>query len=274
MRHPLSRAETALMAGFTALLALALAGPAVHQPGNYHHFADQRVLWQLPMALDVLSNLPLALAALAGAVALWRLPPRTLGSVQLGMATLFCTGLLLAAAGSAWYHLAPDDAGLAVDRCGMAVAFAGLLGLAAAGRISERAGAWLGLAVLVLGPLAAHSALDTGNVLPWALLQFGGMALIVLLVLRQPGAGALPVRWGLVLLAYAVAKLLELCDQQVFELTAQWVSGHTLKHVVAALAAAPVIGALWNSGATAPPQPAGEPECAAAVARPRAPGPA
>jgi hypothetical protein len=32
---------------------------------------------------------------------------------------LFFTGLLLTAAASSWYHWQPDDAGLAVDRCGM-----------------------------------------------------------------------------------------------------------------------------------------------------------
>lgn len=244
MRHPLSRAETALLAGFAALLVLALAGPLVHQPGNYHHFADRRTLWQLPMALDVLSNLPFALAGVAGWIVLWRLPPRVLGNAQRGMAALFFTGLLLAAAGSARYHLAPDEAGLAVDRCAMAVAFAGLLGWLAADRISERAGAWLGLALLLLGPVAARGVLHTGNVLPWAVLQFGGMALILVLALRHPRRTAVPIRWGLVLLAYAVAKLLEVSDQQVFALTAQWVSGHTLKHVVAALAAIPVILAL------------------------------
>jgi hypothetical protein len=99
MRHPLSRAETALLAGFAALLVLAFAGPAVHQPGNYHHFADQRTIWQLPMALDVLSNLPFALAGAAGWIVLWRLPPRLLGNVQRGMAALFFTGLLLASSG-------------------------------------------------------------------------------------------------------------------------------------------------------------------------------
>jgi hypothetical protein len=248
MRHPLSRAEIALLAGFAALLVLALAGPAVHQPGNYHHFADQRTLWQLPMALDVLSNLPFALAGLAGWIALWRQPARALENVQRGMAALFFTGLLLAAAGSAWYHLAPDEAGLAVDRCAMAVAFAGLLGWLAADRVDERAGAWLGLALLLLGPVAARGALHTGNVLPWAVLQFGGMALILVLALRHPRDGTAPIRWGLVLLAYAVAKVLELGDQQVFALTSQWVSGHTLKHVVAALAALPLILALGRQG--------------------------
>ncbi len=248
MRNALSRAETVLLAGLAVLLVLALAGPSVHQPGSYHHFADQRAFWQLPTALDVLSNLPFALAGVIGWILLWHMPSRALGLVERGMVALFFTGLLLTAFASAWYHLAPDDPGLAVDRCGMAVAFAGLLGLAAAGRISGRAGAWLGLAVLLLGPLAARSALHTGNVLPWAVLQFGGMAVVVVLALRPARAGALPLPLVAVLAAYTLAKLLELYDREVFELTAQWVSGHTLKHVIAAFAAAPVIYALWKSG--------------------------
>jgi hypothetical protein len=246
MHLPLSRAETVLLAAVVALFLFALLGPAVSQPGDYHHFADRRVLWQLPMAMDVLSNLPFALAALLGGAALWQ-ARHAVGNVERAMASLFFAGLLLAAAGSAWYHLAPDEAGLAIDRCAMAVAFAGLLGLAAAGRVSERAGAWLGLSVLLLGPVAARTALSTGNVLPWAVLQFGGMVLLVLLALRAPRTDSLPVGVVAVLLAYGLAKLLELNDQAVFEISGQLVSGHTLKHAVAALAAVPVISALRSA---------------------------
>lgn len=240
MRLPLSRSEAILLAALAAMFLVAMLGPAVSQPGDYHQFADQRVLWLVPMAFDVLSNLAFALAAVLGGVAL-RQSRTALSNVQRAMAALFFVGLLLVAAGSAWYHWAPDAAGLAVDRSAMAVAFAGLLGLAAASRLSERAGAWLGLGVLAMGPVAAHVAMATGNVLPWAALQFGGMAMLVLLALQPTRAGTLPVTLVPVLLAYILAKLLEMNDHLVFELTGQWISGHTLKHVVAALAAGPVI---------------------------------
>jgi hypothetical protein len=58
----------------------------------------------------------------------------------------------------------------------------------------------------------------------------------------------------LVILAYAAAKLLELNDEASYQFTGHLVSGHTLKHVVAALAGCPVIvalGALRNSGQNA-----------------------
>jgi hypothetical protein len=244
MRCPLSRAETMLLAAGAALFLLAWFGPAVGQPAGYHHFADQRELWGLPMAMDVLSNIPFALAGLAGALALWRVPAGRLNNVQRAMSALFFSGLLFTAAGSAWYHLAPDDAGQMFDRCGMAIAFAGLLGLAAADCISERAGAGLGLALLLLGPLAARVALQTGNALPWAAVQFGGIAVVLALTPLPRRNAALSIHWGAIVLLYGAAKVLEMNDHALYQLTGHWISGHTLKHVVAAMAAVPVIFAL------------------------------
>lgn len=248
MRPMFSRTEVLLLLACLGLTAAALFGPAMAQPPHYHEFADQRVLWGVPFAMDVLSNLPFALAGVAGAWCLLMLPPRALSNVQRAMSALFFAGLVLTAAASMGYHWQPDDAGLAVDRYGMAVAFAGLLGLAAAGRVSERAGAALGLALLLLAPLSVHAWSATGNVLPWAVLQFGGMGLVLWLALLRPVPTALDIRWGLVILAYAVAKLLEANDHLLFEATGQLVSGHTLKHVVAALAAWPVIAAIRSLG--------------------------
>jgi len=244
MRLSPSTSEMILLALCTALLAVAIWAPPANQPAHYHAFADQRVLWGVPHAMNVLSNLSFAAAGLLGAVLLYLVPFRALGTVQRAMAALFFGGLMLTAAGSTWYHLHPDDAGLAMDRLGMAACFAGVLGLIGAGRVSERAGARLGLALLLLGPLAVRVWTVSGNVMPWAALQFGGLALVLWMTLLTRRDGALPVRWGFVIAAYAAAKLLELHDHEVYEFTGQWVSGHTLKHVVASLAALPVITAI------------------------------
>jgi hypothetical protein len=239
----LSDTEAALTTASAALLAAALLGPTLEQPANFHAFADQRVLLGIPNAMDVLSNLPFAVAGLLGLYGLWSLPPRSVSNVQRAMAALFFGGLLFTAAGSAWYHWQPDDFGLVGDRSGMAVAFAGALGLAAAGRVSARAGAALGLLVLVLAPFSIQAS-EAGNLLPWAVLQFGGAALLLWLALLRPRYWALDIRWGLVIAAYAAAKLLEMNDAEVFRWTDEWVSGHTLKHVVAGLAPWPVLAAV------------------------------
>ena len=234
--------ETRLLAVLLLLMALALVGPFVGQPADYHAFADQRMLAGIPFTMDVLSNLAFAAWSMAGLWFLW--PSLRVGTSQHWLALLFFAGLLVTAACSTWYHWHPDNAGLLVDRCGMVLAFAGLLGLAAAGRISLRAGVWLVVTVLLFGPLTVWLWFVSGNALPWGVLQAGGMALIVWFAWLAPLEGALKVRWGVVILIYVAAKVLEVADHGIYELTGHLISGHSLKHIVASCAAWPVVSAL------------------------------
>jgi peptidoglycan/LPS O-acetylase OafA/YrhL len=244
--------ERVLLLVVLLFVLLALTGPVVLQPSNYHDFADQHAWGALPHAMDVLSNLPFALWGLAGAGALvhaCRLH-KVDGSAG-GLAALFFAGLLVTTAVSATYHWQPDNAGLVWDRTGMVLAFAGLLGLATWQRVSSRAAWALTAIVLVLGPVSVQVWSISGNLLPWGVLQFGGMALIVGLACLSPlplDAGRnhrdLPIRWSLVIALYSLAKVLELGDHLVFEWTDHLVSGHSLKHIVASCAAWPVVVAL------------------------------
>lgn len=236
--------EATLAVAAGALFAVAMLGHPVPQMPGYNEFADRRALWNVPCAADVLSNAGFALAALAGIVVMRGVPPRAISNMQRAMAMLFFAGLMLTAAGSAWYHAHPDDAGLLVDRNAMAVAFAGLLALAVAIHVSERAGATAGLVLLLLGPLAVHAWAATGNLRPWIVLQGGGLAVLAWLALLRPRSGAPAIRWSMVIVAYGLAKLFEFADQEVYALTDGLVAGHALKHVLAATAAWPVISGL------------------------------
>ncbi len=242
----LAWAELGLLLACAAALVLAVCGPSVPQMAHYHAFADQRGLWGVPHFMDVLSNLPFAIAGVWGLVVLRRKGNAARG-VQKTLAALFFCGLLVTAVCSSLYHLQPGNQSLALDRLGMVVAFAGLLGLAVADRISGRAGAKLAAAVLVAGPASVMVWANTGNLLPWGVLQGGGMVLLVALMACKPKAGAWGVPVAAVVAWYAVAKLLELSDHQIFAYTNGWVSGHSLKHAVAALAAWPVIGIMHNA---------------------------
>jgi hypothetical protein len=244
LKTTIEKTEQGLLIVVVLLLAAAILGPEVMQPVHQHDFADQRFFGYLPCAADVLSNLPFALWGLAGWVIL---PKAKLSRGMAALAALFFAGLIITAGASSWYHLQADNAGLAIDRLGMTVAFAGLLGLAAAERASIRAGAILSVLVLVFGLMSVWLWSNSGNVLPWLVLQFGGMALILWLATRLPipnAKGALAIRWGVVILIYATAKVLELADHAVYDLTSQLISGHSLKHIVASCAAWPVVSAL------------------------------
>lgn len=249
MKLEFEKYELALLGAVLALLAVAIAAPAVAQSAHHHHFADQRAWGWVPFAADVLSNLPFLLWGVLGLGLLAR-QPRSVACVadaaSRGLMTLFFAGLVVTACLSACYHWQPDNAGLALDRLGMVVAFAGLMGLAAAGRISARAGALLALAVLLLGPMSIWVWSASGNVLPWAVLQFGGMLLVLCLALLKPQPGAPAIRWGWVIVIYAIAKGFEMADEAVYAATSQLLSGHSLKHVVASFAAWPVVFALMS----------------------------
>ena len=244
LRQNLSRAEAGLLLGMAALLALALFGPMLPASAHQHTLADQRALWGIPCALDVLSNLPFAIAGLWGLVTLRRVAPGMLDAPSRALASLFFAGLVCTAAGSALYHWHPQDAGLLWDRLGMVLPFAGLLGLAAASRVSARAGAAAAGTVLLAGPLAVLWWSHSGNLLPWAVVQLGGMLVVLALACLPRRDGALALHLGAVMALYALAKLFEAADHAVFEATGQAVSGHSLKHVLAAAAAWPVLAAL------------------------------
>ncbi len=163
---------------------------------------------------------------------------------------MFFLGLILTSLGSAWYHLAPDPARLVWDRLGMAIGFAGILALAAqdlwGANAGDRALAWL-LPVAFVSAIVPHVQ---GNVLPWALLQYGGVLFLVFVARRQAlgrtMAGRPRIHFGAVVAIYVVAKLLENADAAVFEWTGHLMSGHTFKHLVAAAAAVPVLAAFQH----------------------------
>lgn len=224
-----------LVLALAALLAPALPAAAWHIP----HFVDGRAWLGVPNTGDVLSNLAFLAMGVWG---IERLRARYDAPVG---ASWFFVGLILTCLGSGFYHLDPDvPQRLVADRLGMAVAFAGFLGIAASERISVRAGEAVLVVMMIAGLLAAWVAYE--NLTPWVVVQFGGMAVAVGLALTQPRPGALGVPLGGVIFFYVLAKLFELGDVTVFEATGHIVSGHTLKHLAAAMAAWPVISSLRN----------------------------
>lgn len=234
----------ALFAGPALLTAAGVVlNPHGHAPlyAHGHPFVDARTLWGIPNAIDVLSNAPLSLA---GGLGLCALRARAWPSATHAALRVFFVGLLLTGVGSAWYHWAPDAATLVWDRMGMAVTFAGAMALSVAERVDPSSARPTLVVAFVAAVCSAALPFTHGNVLPWAVVQFGGVALLVWAAWRKPAAGAVGVSIGSLIAWYAVAKALELGDQAVFHVTGEALSGHSLKHLAAALAAWPVLTAL------------------------------
>src|SRR5262249_40741620 len=117
----------ALVALSALCLAAALLLPAMPQPLAYHEFADRRAYFGIANFLDVVSNVAFLLAGVAGLAVAVRARTRFQHLVERVPYAIFFAGMLLTAVGSAWYHLAPDNARLFWDRLPMTIAFTALV---------------------------------------------------------------------------------------------------------------------------------------------------
>ncbi len=243
----LLRPRAAMLPTLVTVLAcvLLLLYGAIAQPAHYHQFADQSVMWGMPHAADVLSNLGFAVIALCGLLALW--PHRADAALKAGWPgyQLFLVGLLLTALGSAFYHLAPDNFRLVWDRVPIALACAGLL---AAVRAETHAPAdgrrdalWLALlAAASVGWWYASQQWGTEDLRAYLLLQGLPLVLIPMWQTIYRSAGADRRMFALALLLYIAAKAAEMHDVAILEALG-WISGHTLKHLLATLASATLV---------------------------------
>ncbi len=243
MRLMLSR-----RAGIWPFLALAVAVataallvPRTPQPLSYHHFADQRSWLGIPNFGDVASNILFLVAGLWGLAFLCRQwsPEQFVEARERWPYFLVFLALVLTAFGSAYYHLAPDNARLVWDRLPMTVVFMPLVASLIAERVTVKIGLWL---------LPVLTAVGIGSVLQWYSTEQQGagdlrfyLAVQVYAVLALIVAMLLPPRYtrgsDLVVVAglYVLAKICESADRQVFSL-GHLVSGHTIKHLSAGAA--------------------------------------
>jgi hypothetical protein len=210
--------------------------PPIPQDLAYHDFADRRAVLGLQHGLNVLSNVGFLLA---GGWALVRVMGATLPAWERVAGLLFAVGLLLTGLGSAWYHAAPSNATLVWDRLPLAALFPTVFAVVIGDRLSVAAGRAL-LAPLALGAVASvvwwHL---TDDLRAYAVAQFLPMLLIPLMLILLPGRRrAVPLVAGIAL--YAVGKAAELGDRAVLG-AGGVVSGHTLKHLLAAAASAFIV---------------------------------
>ena len=245
---PAARAWWLALAAFALLVGLVLHGP-IAQWENYHDFADTRAWLALPHAADVLSNLPFLLA---GALGLWGVARGTDRWPSRSAWLLFCVALICTSAGSTFYHWAPNNAALVFDRIPIAWACVALSSALLAEHVHPR---WASASLLAAAALIATGAVaywwfteqrGAGDLRPYLFVQILPMLLVPLaLLLRLPAldAGSTPASaWWAVLGLYAAAKATEVADHAILAATG-WVSGHTLKHLFAAAAAAWIVHA-------------------------------
>ncbi|OGA74836.1 MAG: hypothetical protein A3G81_16605 [Betaproteobacteria bacterium RIFCSPLOWO2_12_FULL_65_14] len=228
---------------------LALAGavavalmPPLPEPRAFRSLVDERAFLGIANFLNVVSNAPLLLVGAWGLYFVARgRPDAFAGPAEKRPYALLFLAVALTSFGSTYYHLAPgDDTGLMWDRLPMSVGFMALLSAVVVERVSVKAGLGLLIPLSVIGAATVvywRWSILSGveNILPYALVQYGGIAAIVAIALLFPSRYTRANDLFGAVAIYALAKLAEVLDAQIYAL-GEIVSGHTLKHLIAALA--------------------------------------
>ncbi|MGD0444677.1 MAG: ceramidase domain-containing protein [Edaphobacter sp.] len=226
------------MIGLVALLLT----PRIPLGSHYHDFADNRAFFGIPNFLDVISNLPFLLVGLWGAVWLFGSSSRPAFQDQRERIPyiIFFMGVALTGIGSFWYHLAPTNSRLPWDLLPMTSSFMSMV----VAMYMERIDPTIGL--ISLGPLLL---LGTASVAYWYISESHGhgnykfylfvqffsplllASIVGLFPPRYSGMRYLVIAFSL----FVAAKLFEMFDLPIYSSSRETISGHSLKHITAAI---------------------------------------
>lgn len=213
-------------------------GP-IAQLSNYHAFADQLVLGGIPHAMDVLSNLAFVVAGLFGLFIALSNSPHAERGMSYWAYVSFSVWIFATSFGSAFYHWAPDDQRLFWDRLPIALACASLLAAVRADLVSGMTQRTALFELSLLIGCAIFSVVwwqQTADLRWYLLLQI--LALLLIPIWQAVYAAPFEERrlFGIAITLYVLAKLCETFDFAILSYS-HYISGHSLKHLLAALAA-------------------------------------
>ena len=243
MGLPETRIRLLLAVLVAGVVAVASVGP-IPQDIQYHVFADRRTLGGVGHFWNVVSNLPFLMVGIFG---LLRLPRLSCPETRSGYG-LMCMAVALVGLGSAYYHSAPANSTLLWDRLPMTVAFMAFLSLLLGERVirtHQPYRLWLLVAIGMASALYWYwtESLGRGDLRPYVLVQFLPVGMIPLILALYPQRyldnRLLLAAFGL----YFAAKVLEYLDATVMDAIG-FMSGHAIKHVVAAIAVLCIIQAV------------------------------
>ena len=231
-----------------AIVLFFIAVDPIAQDPRYHDFADTRRVFGVPNFWNVVSNLPFLVVGLIGLGVVAGRAGLTHSSEMRWPWVMFFAGLVMTAFGSGYFHLAPSNSTLLWDRLAMTIGFAGFAAIVIGEYYSPRMARRLLVPFALVGILsvldwASTEAAGRGDLRAYAVVQFLPVLIVpVILIMRRRESDLTPAMWVMIG-AYVLAKLLEYFDAQILEISGV-LSGHTLKHIVAALAPIALIHAL------------------------------
>jgi hypothetical protein len=221
--------------------------PPISQDQLYHLFADKEHIFGLiPNGLNVLSNIPFILVGIFAIYSGQKHKKLLINKSIYKPFMIFSIGVFLVGFGSGYYHYEPNNMTLIWDRLPMTIAFMALYSIVVSVFIESKNGAKLLPWLIVCGVVsvaywAITESLGHGDLRLYALVQFLPMILMVLIMFmfKDPKINNSPLI--LTMFWYGMAKALEMFDTEIYNALNLSVSGHSLKHIAAAIASIFVI---------------------------------
>lgn len=226
---------------FATIVVLFLVGP-IHQDHAYHHFADNRKLFDVPNFFNVISNLPFVIIGLWGISKVYKsqLQPFTKTAYL-----VFSIGIVFTGIGSAYYHWHPTSLTLVWDRLPMTVAFMSFFSIMISPYFNKKWEYWVLIVLIMSGFLSVlywylGDCNGEGDLRPYIFVQYYPLV-IVIISLFGSASEVFPKKiLAISFLFYFLAKILEATDGQILALSS-FISGHTLKHLAASAASLAII---------------------------------
>lgn len=224
---------------FCAIIAMTLL-PAMPQDVHYHDFADQRTFFGIPNFFNVISNLPYLLIGMVGYLLVLKQSQLAIVFSLKRAYAFFFAGVTLVCFGSGYYHLNPSNATLVWDRLPMTLAFMSFFTVVIGEYVHERTARQLFFPLLVIGLISViywywSEGVGQGDLRLYILVQFLPIILMPLILWLFSSRFTHGYYYWLIIACYVLAKIFELADQFVFDALV-FISGHSIKHLVSAMA--------------------------------------
>ncbi|RUR17873.1 hypothetical protein ELY21_10260 [Legionella sp. km535] len=224
----------------------------IPQLNSYHHFADTRTLLRIPNFWNVTSNVFFIFVSILGFRSLnqqWN--NKKIQGKEAVVYLIMFTGVFLIGVGSAYYHWSPTNERLVWDRIPMTIVFMSLLSLMIMKKINFNWGFRLLIPLLLFGIYSVlywhwTEELGRGDLRLYILVQFYTLFLLVFILLWSPKSPPETKAFTGLLVFYLLAKITEHYDLFIYQINGQ-ISGHTLKHLFAAVSVYFVINILNSS---------------------------
>lgn len=242
--------QAAIFTAISTIAAIVVAFvPPIPQDLGYHEFADQREILGIPNFWNVVSNLAFLIIGFWGAAQITaRKAVGGLPELE-GVYMAFFVGITLVGFGSGWYHLNPSNESLFWDRLPMTISFMAFVCMVIGEHISPRLGTRLLVPFVGLGMLSViywsyTESIGVGDLRPYGLVQFLPAILIPAIILMYPSAFEDSRYVWIMIAIYLLAKITEALDVQIHGVLS--LSGHTLKHLIAAAGGIVLVRALHS----------------------------